>query len=395
MEKNKTNKVGFLISDLESGGAQKVICTLSDYFNSIGIESDLIVFSLKNQFFFPKSKLINLEIDLSSNLFLRLMNIFKRYIKLLNIKKKNQYSVVVSFLEAPNFYNAITKMNNTRVFTSIRNYKQTGLVSRGIFLKLMIYLSDHVILPSDDMKNLITKRYNIHESKVTVIHNPISNINYSKIKSGLIPEDKKPFILSVGRLEKQKAQWLLIDAFKLLKERIDGINLIILGEGTLRSKLEQQIIKNGLHDSVFLKGKVDNVNDYYQNCAVLVQTSLHEGFPNVILEGLSFGTAIVSTNCPYGPKEILAPGLNVVKNHDFFKSNKSNYGVLIDFDDYSIKRLSNLDKSKEIRMISDMLYKLLSNQTILEFYQRQSLIRSNDYKLEKIAMDWLNVINGF
>jgi len=147
------------------------------------------------------------------------------------------------------------------------------------------------------------------QGKMTVIHNPAAK--------GLPPkqpptppelvEVQRPIILAVGRLKEVKNFPLLIDAFARLLQRMDA-TLFILGEGEARPALEAQVARLGLTGRVVLPGFRLDPGPWYATADLLALSSSHEGFGNVLVEAMEHGLSIVSTNCPGGPREVLADG---------------------------------------------------------------------------------------
>jgi glycosyltransferase involved in cell wall biosynthesis len=123
----------------------------------------------------------------------------------------------------------------------------------------------------------------------------------------LIDRDVRKTYIAIGRMVPQKNFSLLIDSFSLVNKEVDS-KLIILGEGPLRPDLEKQIVALGLSKNIFLEGFVSNPYQYIANADVFVLTSLWEGFGNVLVESLSFGLQVVSTDCNSGPSEVLENG---------------------------------------------------------------------------------------
>ena len=103
-----------------------------------------------------------------------------------------------------------------------------------------------------------------------------------------------------------------------MQRKKKNIKLIILGKGQEKKKLIQ------LRNKLNLTKKIqffnfNNPNKFYKRSGIFVLSSLFEGLPNVLLESMSYGLPIVSTNCLSGPKEIL-------------ENNK--YGYLCNVDDH-------------------------------------------------------------
>ena len=117
-----------------------------------------------------------------------------------------------------------------------------------------------------------------------------------------------PRILTVGNLDPRKNHPLLIGAFKKVVTTRDA-RLLILGrdqgtEGIVKAYAQSL----GVADKVIIPGAVPNPTAYYLSANLFVLSSDTEGFGNVIVEALACGLPVVSTDCPYGPGEILAGG---------------------------------------------------------------------------------------
>ena len=120
-------------------------------------------------------------------------------------------------------------------------------------------------------------------------------------------EDGSPVVVFAGRLSPEKRPDLVLDAFRALtRER--AVRLLVLGDGPLRSQVQQRIIDEGLAGRCALAGHVDNVFPLMATADVLVLASDFEGFGNVLVEAMACGVQVVATDCPHGPAEILAGG---------------------------------------------------------------------------------------
>lgn len=114
-------------------------------------------------------------------------------------------------------------------------------------------------------------------------------------------------VLTVGRLKAQKNHALMLCAFRNLRLSVDA-RLMILGTGELAGEIEALARAQGLADHVLMPGHVDDPSAYYCAAHLFVLSSDYEGFGNVLVEALAHGLPVVSTDCPGGPREILADG---------------------------------------------------------------------------------------
>lgn len=114
----------------------------------------------------------------------------------------------------------------------------------------------------------------------------------------------RPIVISVGRLEPQKAQEDFLAAFALLPTELRG-SLVILGEGSRRELLTGLARELGIQTDVHLPGHVENPWWFIARSDVFALSSHFEGFALVLVEALACGVPVVSTDCPSGPSEIL------------------------------------------------------------------------------------------
>ena len=112
-------------------------------------------------------------------------------------------------------------------------------------------------------------------------------------------------IVAAGDLIPRKAFDLLIRAFALTQARGAGYSLVILGEGPERGRLTRLVETLDLRNSVLLPGHVSDPLATFASSRLLVSSSQHEGFSNVIVEALSCGTPVVATDCPGGARDII------------------------------------------------------------------------------------------
>jgi len=126
-----------------------------------------------------------------------------------------------------------------------------------------------------------------------------------QIRPDVLCSRGRHLLLSAGRLDRQKGFDWLIECFsELAKKHVDW-NLVILGDGPLRTSLEGQVRTSGLERRVFLPGLVGNVGEWYELADLYVMSSRFEGFGNTLAEALAYGVAAVSFDCDTGPRDII------------------------------------------------------------------------------------------
>jgi glycosyltransferase involved in cell wall biosynthesis len=116
-----------------------------------------------------------------------------------------------------------------------------------------------------------------------------------------------PVLVAAGRLAPWKGFADLIEAMALLASKRQA-RLLILGDGPLRTDLQDLIDARGLTEVVQLVGYVENPLKYFAKADVFTLSSRVEGLPNVLVEAMMCGCTPVSTDCPTGPHEVLSGG---------------------------------------------------------------------------------------
>ncbi|MFC5440438.1 glycosyltransferase [Rhodanobacter ginsenosidimutans] len=149
-------------------------------------------------------------------------------------------------------------------------------------------------------------------NNVQVIYNPVVTAELRE-RSLALPEHpwlapgEPPVVVAVGRLTAAKGFDLLIDAFARVTATVRS-RLLILGEGPDRSALQARIRAHDLESACQLVGYQPNPLAFIASANVFVLSSRFEGLPTVLIEALCTNTPVIATDCPSGPREILADG---------------------------------------------------------------------------------------
>ena len=120
----------------------------------------------------------------------------------------------------------------------------------------------------------------------------------------------RSLLLAAGRLDDGKQFDRLLAAFAALADRHPGWDLVILGDGPERGRLEEAIGRSGLVDRVRLPGRAGNMGEWYERADLFVLSSRYEGFPNVLVEAMAYGCPVVSYDCDTGPRDIIRDGVD-------------------------------------------------------------------------------------
>ena len=161
------------------------------------------------------------------------------------------------------------------------------------------------------------RRWGVSERRITVLHNAIAPFPPVRPESVLtlremlgIPAEAL-VLLSVGRFSPEKAHANLLRAVAALKRRagIPAFRLVMVGDGPERERLEASCRELGVTDLVVFAGTTADVSVYYSLADVFVLPSRSEGSPNVLLEAMASGTAVVATAVG-GVPEVVRSGDN-------------------------------------------------------------------------------------
>jgi len=220
----------------------------------------------------------------------------KKYIKNINP------DVIVSFLPEPSYRVLFLKIFNRKlkVIVSVRNDPKIEYKSKlnNSIMNILYPLADGFIFQTEEAKEYFSSKI---QEKSEVIPNPIAD----EFINAEINEKKDKIIVNVGRLEEQKNQLTLIQAFKDFSVSYPEYRLFIYGEGSLRKQLEDEIANLKISDKVFLPGKVDNIIDELNKAEIFVLSSKYEGMPNALMEAMAMGLVCISTDCPCGGPRFL------------------------------------------------------------------------------------------
>jgi len=308
--------IALFLPSLAGGGAEKVFLHLGQGFAERGAEVHLVLARAEGPYLplVPDSLQV---VDLGASRVLRSLPALVCYLRRARpvalLSALDQANVVALWAQK------LARVP-TRVVVTVHNTpSQATAQARTLSARLMRYWvkpfypwAHAVVAVSKGVANDLTNWVGVPTDKVRVIYNPIITPElFHKAEEPLdhpwFQPGQPPVIPGAGRLTTQKDFPTLLRAFALVRAQRSA-RLMILGEGELRADLERLAEQLGIAEDFALPGFVQNPYPYLKRAAVFVLSSRWEGLPTVLVEALALGTPVVSTDCPSGPREILADG---------------------------------------------------------------------------------------
>jgi glycosyltransferase involved in cell wall biosynthesis len=301
------SKVCFVIPSLNRGGAEKVLINLANHFNRSNCEPIIIALnkSVPAYNIDKGIKIFYLTDRKSDNMFFRLYYMSQLFLKLLLIIRKEKPVWVVSFITSANLWaGAICTIANIPYIVSERTSPDRSIAKLNLIgreLAAVIYKrAISIVVGARGVETHLRKNRAFNKlNNIRVIPNAVPSFEMLSFKK----VHNRRFILGIGRLAYVKGFDQLISAFGAAK--LNNIDLLIIGEGEERTALLSQIENLGLTGKVFMPGSRADLQDYYNQAELFVLPSRNEGYPNALIEAMSFGCPCIALNCDFGPGEII------------------------------------------------------------------------------------------
>lgn len=311
----KKQLISIFLPDLRGGGAERVAVHLANGFVKRGYSVEVVLLSAAGEFLSDLRSDIRV-VDLQVNRIRWMLFPLARYLR------AAQPAALLACMWPLTATALLARMLSsvpTRVLVAEHcTWSRSELLERwsvGWQVRTSMHQlfprADGIVAVSQGAADDLARFANIDRRVITVIYNPV--VGDAKLPSSvpLAPAGwwtgRHRKVLAVGTLKAVKDYGTLLDAFADLCRRVDA-RLLILGEGECRAALEAQAHRLGISGYLFMPGFVKDPAPYYQHADVHVLSSSSEGLPTVIIEALSAGTPVVSTDCPSGPREILQDG---------------------------------------------------------------------------------------
>lgn len=193
---------------------------------------------------------------------------------------------------------------------------------------------------------------------IKTIYNPVNIPSYNEV---LLVKEKKDEIkfVNVARFIKLKNHKLLLDAFSEVIKKNDKVHLTLVGDGELLEKMKNYVINKKIEKYVTFTGNIKNVDEILKKSDIFILSSITEAFPVSIIEAMSYGLPIISTNVG-GIKEVI-----------------ENNGILV----------QSQDKNQLIKA----MFTMINNAGLRMQYSKNSIEKSYEFSTDKIVKQYSEV----
>ena len=250
-----------------------------------------------------------------------ILSIFEIRKILKKYQKKNKYKKII-MISNQNFANLVAifskyKLSFIKLITVDRNHidelyffkNYLDFIKKKTILILMKFFYKKADVRIGISKKLSKDLSKHVKSKINTVYSPSydkSIIELAKKQNVKLKKNEK-FFICVSRFSKRKDHNTLLAAFSMIKIK-KKFKLILVGFGPEEQNIKLLIKKYNLENEVLMIKNLHNPFWLIKKSSLLIVTSVYEGFPNVIVEALTLGTPVISTNMNAGASEILLNG---------------------------------------------------------------------------------------
>jgi glycosyltransferase involved in cell wall biosynthesis len=374
---DKKVKALFFIPSLEGGGAERVMIEILRNINRERIKPVLVLlYPYENspyREYIPKGlRLIVVQRKSDSS-----FNKIRQCAAFLKTVFREKPHVIISMLTHSNIMSITAKLLFKKKViigehitlsevTKTKEGRRMLWFPTTALVKMLYRFADKIIAVSGGVKADLIDGFNVLPQNIEVIYNPIDLNRISELCNCPVEhiffKEEIPIIVSVGRLVPQKGYDILLKSFSRVVNEMEA-RLMILGEGPEKESLSKLAEGLTITEKVSFLGFQNNPFKFISKADVFVLSSHYEGLPMVMLEAMACGTAIVSTDCKYGPVEILKNG---------------QYGLLVPTGDADA--------------LSSAILNLLKNRMLRERFSRLGEERIKDFSTDRIIKQYEDMI---
>ena len=366
-------KIIYLLASLGSGGAERVVSLLANRMCEDGHDIQIVCLKYNDVYYtlHDKIKVVAATVHASN----RIMELFwlRKYIQ------KEKPDVVIPFTEGVYCF-TILALWGTRIpiIASERLDPAAMSLPRKFLKRLLLPYADWLVVQTESIKAYFPKRI---QKKTSVIYNPVNDEAFENpCMDSRVQSSKQNRIISVARLYPQKNQKMMIEAFAKIADEFPDWQLVIFGEGPLRSSLELIVKSLQLDGRVLLPGRTEHVVEELRKSKIFCLSSDYEGMSNSMIEAICVGSDYEGMS--NSMIEAICVGLPIVT------TNVSGVKELVD-DNINgfVVECGNVD-----RMCS-ALSSLMGNESLMNCFAQKSFERRRLFQMDVVNNKWNSLIN--
>ena len=292
--------ITFFIGGLSRGGAERVTCNIANFLSNNGHAVTILTMSDDAPNYTLDEKILRVPLLFASERHGIIINTSLRLYRLAKyLIKKNVDAYVVMLPITTIMLLSLKWLTKARIIAAERNNPANYPSKIKKLLLKLAPKADGWIFQTDE--NQLWYKNAIKGCKTKVIPNAINPDFFRETYRG----ERLKTIVTAGRLTNQKNQILLVNSFAQISSIYPDYQLIIYGDGSLKSNLEGTAKKLGIEDKVLLPGFTKNIGEKIKDASLFVLSSDFEGMPNALMEAMALGLPCISTDCDGGGAKFL------------------------------------------------------------------------------------------
>lgn len=343
-------KILFIITNLNSGGAERILANLANHFSKFH-EVCILKFDENRSFYkiYDEVELINLAFEKKG------FNPFRVFKKIkAQSKIMKEFDFVISFMNTTNILSIISNFSAKKplIISEHTSFYKNKFNLLNLLIKFFYKKADALtVLTKEDFDE-----FDFIKNKF-IMPNPMFDLpNKLEFK-------KENLIIFVGRLTPIKDPKTFIKALSLVdKNLLKNYKIQIIGDGEQKKDLENLALNLNLNTE-FL-GNLYDISKIYKKAKIIVSSSLKEGLPNVLMESIYFEVARISTKTR-GAKELIKDGFD---------------GLLCE-----------ISKPEDLALKIELL---LKDENLRSNLVKNANLKKEIFKIENIYKKWISIIDS-
>lgn len=361
-------RICLTLNSLAAGGAERVAANLANEWTRAGHDVCLVTLAAAELDFYPLDdritrRALSVTGESKGTLSAVLANL-RRLRRLRQEFRTLDADVFISFMDMTNVLVLIAAAGLGRpVIVSERtDPRTTGIGTAWEALRRLTYRRATAVVVQT--RSVAAWARDITGSRpIAVIPNPISEACMEIGRASVRSRVRR--VVAVGRLIPLKGFDSLIAAFDRVASSHPDWSLVIAGQGPLEDALRTQALSTPWGNRIEFAGLLQKPEELLAASEIFVLSSRIEGFPNALLEGMACGCAVIATDCPSGPAEILTNGVD---------------GLLVPVDD--------------IEALAESLETMMDGDTRRRELGRAAMASAEAYRLSVIAEEWIRLLGA-